>query len=207
MQGITNWYIRIGEWALNLFLLNILWFLSLLLGLVVVGVFPATVALFTVMRKLTMGSEDISVVKLVKLFWKSFKTDFYKANILGYSITLIGIILYVDLKWLQSLNSIIHQSLSIAFIIIIFVYLLTLLYLFPVFVHFNLRTIEYMKYALILALGRPIQSLLMIAGLVVTLYLLKLVPGLIPVFGVSLISFCLMKIASISLPKEDLVSK
>jgi uncharacterized membrane protein YesL len=46
MKSVTSWYIRIGEWAFNLFLLNILWLFFSLLGLFVLGIFPATVALF-----------------------------------------------------------------------------------------------------------------------------------------------------------------
>lgn len=61
----------------------------------------------------------------------------------------------------------------------------------------------YIKHAFILAIGRPVQSLLMVIGLAIVIFLMSLIPGLIPFFGVSLISFILMKIASISFPKEN----
>ncbi|MGM0877560.1 MAG: YesL family protein [Bacillota bacterium] len=201
MKNLGDWYIRIGEWGLNLFLLNILWILFTLLGLFVVGIFPATAALFAVMRKLTMESKDISVFKL---FWNTFRTEFFKANLLGYIFLFIGFILYVDLRVVQQLdNNILHQALTIALYILIFVYFLTLLYVFPIFVHFNMKTKEYLKHAIILAIARPIQSIFMVIGFIIVLFLLWRIPGLIPVFGVSLISFILMKIASISFPKIE----
>ncbi|WP_408011392.1 DUF624 domain-containing protein [Pseudalkalibacillus sp. A8] len=65
MKVVTSWYIRNGEWAFILFLLNMLWFLCSLSGLIVLGVFLATVAMFAVTRKLIMSEEKISIFYIV----------------------------------------------------------------------------------------------------------------------------------------------
>lgn len=201
MKSVTSWYIRIGEWAFNLFLLNILWLLFSLLGLFVLGIFPATVALFAVMRKLIMSTENVSILKL---FWITFKVEFFKANIIGYIFFIVGILLYIDLRVLQQLDTnFFNLLMTIITYIIGLIYLLTLLHVFPVFVHFNLKTREYIKYAFILSIGRPLQSLLMIIVLGIVIVLLIQVPGLIPVFGGSLISLIIMKISSGSFPEID----
>jgi uncharacterized membrane protein YesL len=201
MQAVTSWYIRLGDWALKLFLLNLLWILFSLIGLLIGGIFPATVALFAVIRKLIMPNQD---VPLFKLFWNTFKKDFIKANLLGYLLLVGGFVLYVNLRVLQQLDSsLVNTLLSAATLIIAFLYLLTLLNVFPVFVHFNLKTIQHIKYAFILSIGKPLQSLLLIAGVAVTIFVLLQVPGLIPVFGVSLLSLVVMKIASRSFPEKD----
>lgn len=201
MKGFGGWYLRLGEWALNLFLLNLLWIIFSMLGLFIVGIFPATVALFAVMRKLTMESKEVPVFKL---FWTTYKREFVKANIIGYAWSLIGFVLYIDLRVLNQLDSsLLNQLFTFGLYMIIAAYLVTLLYLFPIFVHFNLKKREYFKYAIILTIGRPIQSIMLIIGLTVGLFILWRVPGLIPVFGMSFISLLVMKIASISFPKLD----
>ncbi|WP_100407912.1 YesL family protein [Bacillus solitudinis] len=204
MKNLSEWYIRLGVWGLNLFLLNLFWFLFSIVGLFVFGVFPATVALFTVMRTLVMEKEEIP---LFKLFWRTYKSEFLNSNLIGYLISLFGFILYIDLRVLQQLdNSLLHLSLTIMTFVIIFVYFLTLLYLFPVLVHFDLKTFQYFKYALILAIGRPFQTLFMIVALAILAFFFMQVPGLIPVFGVSLISLTIMKISSLSFIKKDITS-
>ncbi|MFC0272771.1 YesL family protein [Metabacillus herbersteinensis] len=201
MKGVTSWYIRIGEWAFNLFLLNILWLFFSLLGLFVLGIFPATVALFAVIRKLIMSTENVS---MFKLFWNTFKVEFFKSNLLGFIFLVIGFVLYIDLRVLQQLETnFFNLCLTIITYIVGFLYLLTLLHVFPIFVHFNLKTREYIKYAFVLSIGRPIQSLLMIIALGIMIILLIKVPGLIPIFGISLTSFIIMKISFISFPKVN----
>lgn len=205
MNNVSGWYIRFGEWALKLFLLNLLWFIFSVLGLLVLGIFPATAALFAVMRKLLMQSEDISIFKL---FWNSYKNEFLKSNLLGFVISFIGFLLYIDYRVLQQLSvNILHQSLTITLFILIFLYLLVSIYIFPIFVHFNMSTFGYIKHAFILAIARPLKTLLVIVGLAVILYVLRLVPGLIPVFGVSLFSLLIMKGASYSLPEINNTSQ
>ena len=135
MKGVTSWYIRAGEWALTLFLLNMLWVLFSLLGLFVFGLFPATVSMFAVIRKLIMYNEDVHVFKL---FWSTYKVEFVKSNIIGYIFLVAGFILYLDLRVLQQLDSnLLNLILTVATFILTFIYLLTLIYVFPVFVHFN----------------------------------------------------------------------
>jgi uncharacterized membrane protein YesL len=206
MNGFTGWYIRLGMFGFNLFLLNMLWVVFSFLGLFVLGVFPATAALFAVTRKLVMAPQP-QEVPILKLFWNTFKVEFFKANFLGYVVSLVGVILYINLRVLQQLDSShLHHSLMIVTLLITLVYLLTSIYLFPVFVHFELKMVQYLKYSLFLAIGRPIQTIIMIIGLGVVLFLFLQIPGLIPVFGVSLLSLVIMKIASLSFPKKDMIS-
>lgn len=208
MPGLSQWYIRIGVWLLNLFLLNLLWLVFSLAGLIVAGFFPATFALFSVLRKLIMETDDLTILSVVKLFWIKFKTDFLASNFIGFAISLCGFILYLNLRVLQQLDySLFHASLTIVTFAIGLAYLLTLLYIFPVFVHFNMKIFQYPKHAFILAIGRPLQTLSMMLGLAIVIFLYTKIPGLIPVFGVSLISVVIMKTASLSFPEVDSASE
>lgn len=196
--------VRIGVWVYNLFLLNLLWFVFSLIGLILFGLFPATAALFSVLRKLIMETDDLSTLEVTKLFWSKFKFEFLKSNLVGFLISFCGFILYLDIRVLQQLdNNLFHVSLTIVTFVIGFVYLLTLLYIFPVFVHFDMKIFQYPKHAFILAIGRPLQTLVMMIILAIVIFLYTLLPGLMPVFGVSLVSVIIMKTASLSFPEKE----
>lgn len=202
MKELGGKYVRLGEWCLNLFLLNCLWFIFSLVGVFFLGIFPATVALFAVLRKLTMESEE--EVRIFHLFWTTYKSEFIRGNMLGYVWSIIGIMLLVDLRVLNQVEiTPLHQALTIALYFLLAFYLFISLYLFPIYVHYNLRFLEYYKYAFVLVIGRPLKTILLFISVILILFLFSRIPGLIPVFGVSFIGFIMMKIASTSLMKRN----
>jgi len=141
-----------------------------------------------------------------KLFWNSYKNDFIRSNGLGYFSLLIGLLLFFDYQILKQLgNTPFHQSATIILYIIIFFYLMINMYLFPLFAHFHLGILGYVKYALILAIAKPLQTLLLLLGLAAILYLYVKWPGLIPILGVSTFAWLIMKITSFSL--QDMKEK
>jgi len=200
MQSVTKWYIQLGEWGFNLFFLNLMWFIFSIMGALVLGLFPSTVALFAVIRKLSL--ENDSDINIFKLFWHYFRNDFIRSNVIGYCITLIGLFLYLDLRLvLQFKNSFINQLIVISLIIFIILYIITIFNLFPLYVHYNLKTLEYFKSAFILTIARPLQSLLVSFSLVIVYMLFRFIPGLIPAFGMSLTCLIIYKVASLSFQK------
>ncbi|WP_128755893.1 hypothetical protein [Bacillus sp. LL01] len=82
------------------------------------------------------------------------------------------------------------------------VYFITLLYVFPLFVHFDQKDFQYLRNALILAVGGPIRTIMMLLGLAVLSYICTHIPVLIPVIGISLSGYVAMWTALKSLPKE-----
>ncbi|RKL67022.1 hypothetical protein CR203_10900 [Salipaludibacillus neizhouensis] len=203
MLDSSRWYIRLGNLGFNLVVLNLLWISFSFLGLFVLGIFPATAALFAVLRPLIMEDED---QPLVKLFFNKFKSEFIMSNLMGYLFLSIGLIIYIDFRVLQLLdNNILQLTLASITFVIGLVYLLILLFIFPIFVHFDLKFWQYPKHALILAIARPFQTLYMIVGLAIVLFLYVNFTVLILVFGMSLIAFVMMKVASLSLPRKDSV--
>src|SRR5690625_3277783 len=96
-KEFTNGFYSITQWFVKIVHLNILWFLFTLMGLLIFGVFPATVAMFTIMRKWIMGEKHIHINKL---FWTTYKSEFMKSNLIGVIFIVIGSILYLDLAFL-----------------------------------------------------------------------------------------------------------
>lgn len=187
-------------WIMRLVCLNLLWLLFILAGLAVLGFFPATAAMFAVTRKWVMGETDIPIFKT---FWKNYKIDFVQTNLIGYGLLLIGAFLYVDLRFSQTAQQFVFQSFSFIFIILLFIYFIVLLYIFPVFVHFQFKTFAYIKQSFIIAVGRPIQSIMMFAGCVIVYFILRTIPIIVPFFSGSLMSIVIMWIAFRSFPKEE----
>ncbi|MEK3888746.1 YesL family protein [Bacillus sp. FSL K6-3431] len=194
MMKIGKLY-QLSEWAMKLALVNLLWLLYSVLGLLIFSLFPATSAMFYIIRKWLIGETEIP---LWKTFHQQFKSDFKQINIIGVLFFLIGLLLFIDVRFFISSHNPLLNIAGIFVLLVVFIYAACLIYIFPIYVHYQLRTLEYLKSSFIIALGRPIQTFLMILGVAVIGLLFKSVPGLIPFFSGSFSALILMKVASIS---------
>src|SRR5690625_2242489 len=154
------------DWTAKLAYLNILWILFSILGLVFFGVGPATVSVFTVMRKLLGGESDVSIWKL---FIKTYKQNFWHANGLMLVIVPICIFIYIDFRLIQMLpNSFLIDRIVFPGVIILsLLTIVSISYLFAVYVHFDVSFFMNFKYALMIAGIYPLSTLLILFGLFV----------------------------------------
>ncbi|WP_404445812.1 DUF624 domain-containing protein [Sutcliffiella horikoshii] len=204
MFDMSQWYIRLGNWAFNLVLLNLLWVLFSISGLLIAGLFPATAAMFAVLKQMIMEDEDTAIIKS---FWNHFKSEFIMSNLIGYLMIMVGFILYLDIRVLQQMdNGILQLALASATVVIGILYLLSLLYIFPIFVHFDLKLLKYPFHAVILAVAKPFYTIFLLALLAVVAYAYMVIPALILVFGISLAAYFMTKVASHSFPRKEKAS-
>ncbi|MBM7570361.1 YesL family protein [Aquibacillus albus] len=187
--GVMGGFYRISEWIMRLAYVNILWITFTLMGLILFGFSPATVALFSVTRKWIQGSTDIPVFKT---FWKTYKQEFIKSNILGLILAVIGYVLYLDFQLVVQTPNSLLQLAYFPVMLIILIYLLMLLYVFPVFVHYEVNILHLLKNALLFTLMRPFNTITMAIGVIAVYFLMSVLPGLIPFFGISLLAYVLM---------------
>ena len=181
------------DWALKLPYLNILWLVGIIIGIGFVGFFPSTVAMFSVLKKWIRDEEE---VKVFDHFKKEYKKEFLQANKYGYSWMILGIIIYVDLQFFRGIPTIWALIISLFFFILAAIYIVALLYAFPVYVQFQLTLKQYFRNCLLIVLSNPLFSVLMVLGFYFPYYLMTKVPGLLPFFGGSLISLVLMIVAN-----------
>jgi uncharacterized membrane protein YesL len=193
LNGLMGVLYRFAEWIMRLAYANLLWILFTLTGLVLFGFFPSTIGLFAVVRKWVRGEHDIPVFKT---YWNTFRTEFVKGNILGFILSLIGCMIYIDLKFFQLQHGIPFLFLSYLFIALFFVYFLTLAYFFPVFVHYDLSMFQYIKQSFFIMISQPFGTIVMVAGMLVVYYIMLFIPGLIPFFAASLFAYVVTWIAS-----------
>ncbi|WP_339147987.1 MULTISPECIES: DUF624 domain-containing protein [unclassified Sutcliffiella] len=204
MLDMSQWYIRLGNWAFNLVLLNLLWIIFSISGLLIAGIFPATAAMFAVLKQMMIEDEDIAVIKS---FWGHFKSEFIMSNVIGYLMIIVGFILYLDIRVLQGMeNGIPQLALASATVVIGILYLLTLLYIVPIFVHFKLKLLQYPLHAVILAVAKPFHTIFLLSLLAVVAYAYMVLPALILVFGISLAAYFMTKVASYSFPRKEKAS-
>ncbi len=177
---------KIMEWITRFAYIQLMWILFTLAGLVVFGLFPATTAAFSVIRRWLLGETDIPIFNT---FWEYYKTEFLKSNRLGFFIS-IGIffilfnLYFVDATTLDNL-SILHIML---FSVVLF-YLIFMFYLFPSFVHFEGGIFKVMKNALLFMLISPVHTLFMVVSIASLLVIFYTVPALAFIFGISTYTF------------------
>ncbi len=72
------------------------------------------------------------------------------------------------------------------------IYFIMILYIFPVYVHFDLKFFRYFKNAFLIGFFSPLATILMVVALVVFAFLFNYIPGLLPSIGISLSAASIM---------------
>jgi uncharacterized membrane protein YesL len=186
MRGMMGGFYRLSEWIMRLSVINVLWLLTsfpfwIMMWLTLLGsenveqlkssiiilailapftMFPATSAMFSVARKWVLGDTD---VPLFKTFFRSYKHNFKQAFFGGIFYALLFAILIIDFQvYLNQIRG--FQLIAYLFIALLFMLLISLLHFFSLLSHFHMKSIQLLKNALILTIGRPIRSLIMAVG-------------------------------------------
>ncbi|WP_277585295.1 YesL family protein [Psychrobacillus antarcticus] len=181
-----NWenFNTIAYRIINLAYINILWIVFSIVGLGVFGLFPATTAMFAITRKLIIGEKDF---KIFPAFWKYFKQDFLKANGFGIFILITIYLLYFDFKFVEQSNN--FQFLIPILLFILISFIVTLIFLFPVYSHFKLRFFQYIKQSFLIAITSPIELIAIAASALVIYFVMTIFPGAIPLFSGSVFAY------------------
>ncbi|GAB2566509.1 YesL family protein [Gracilibacillus alcaliphilus] len=191
-QGWKNGLVRFAEWFSRLAYLNLLWIGFTLAGLLVFGFFPATAAMFAVIRKWGMGNLSASVFST---FWDYYRRDFVKANGAGCLMAVIGYIMYIDVFVFDFAPTMMMQIVQLILYLIAFLFLLVAVYFFPVYVHFDLQWFQYIKMAVLMAFAAPFRATLMVIIGYGVFFLMAKMPIVMLFFLGSAISYLWLMIA------------
>jgi uncharacterized membrane protein YesL len=177
------------EWIMKLAYINLLWIFFSLAGLLIFGIMPASIALFTIVRKWLMKDSDIPI-------WRTFLTvyrkEFKRSNILGLFLSLGGAFIDFDFLFLRTISGFLQTALLVPLLIIAAFYMITLLYIFPVYVHYDLKSIDYVKNAFFVGVLNFHITILMVVALSAIIFSILYMPALFPFFSVALIAITLM---------------
>lgn len=189
MEGFALKYYRFTVWVVRLVYVNLLWILFTIIGLGVLGIMPATAAMFAVVRKWLRGEDDFPIFIAYK---DAYKEEFLKANLLGYVLAIIGYILYLDIQIMQLQEGLFFQFFTYLVIVIFVFYFITLIYAFPMFAHMDLKIRDYLRWSLILGVTHPIITIFILIGLgIIYLFAIRLMPILFILLGLPLVTFVL----------------
>lgn len=168
---------HVTEWVTRLIWTNILWIGFTLLGLIFFGIMPATVALFTVTRRWTRKELDFSI-------WEVFKETYFKewkdSNKIGIVFFLIGFVLFIDLRFASEMDGMFSIFLYVFFIALALIFLMTLVFFFPIYVHYTFGLKEYIKQSFIYSVVSIKETIMIIIGVFLIGFLIYRTPGFIP---------------------------
>lgn len=174
----------IVEFVTMLAVLQLMWIGLTLLGMVVLGIAPATVGLFTVMRKRLQGQDDLRA--LTGKYWATYKKEFVSANKIGIILFLIGYLLVVNLKIVMTMGGTQGVLMLTILVMITILYTVMVMNIFQVFAHYELPFSRYFWASLLLSISFPIQMIGSIIGVYLLYRAFLIIPGLLPVFGISI---------------------
>jgi len=174
---------RAAELITRLVYVNILWILFTLLGLGIFGIMPATLSMFGIIKMWIKGKENIEVIKV---YWEIYKKYFVKINIIGLIMFIIGVILLIDLRYFNSLVGVQYFIITYFIYLIITLYFVNLMYIFPITIQYQLKKKDIIKNALFFIFLTPIETLQMVLGVFGVAFLFRFLPSLLPFLGISI---------------------
>jgi len=179
-KGKLYWFV---EFVTMLAVLQLMWIGLTLLGLIIFGVSPATVGLFSIMRKRLHGQDDLKT--LIKNYWKIYKEEFINSNKIGVILIGIGYFLIINLKIVLNMSGSYSILMLTLIVMITILYAVMVMNIFQVFAHYDLPFSRYFSTSLLLSISFPLQMLGSIIGLYVLYRIFLFIPGLLPFFGIS----------------------
>ncbi|MBP2241527.1 putative membrane protein YesL [Cytobacillus eiseniae] len=200
MNNIANRAYIATEWITKFAYINLLWLGFSLAGLVVVGFFPATISMFTIIRKWLMGETDIPIFRT---FWTTYKSEFIRSNQLGFIILVVMGLIVLDLVIIKNAGKDDLGFIQIPIYLFMLAAIMTIFYLIPIYVHFELKLVQIIKNAFLMMLIHPIENLVMISGIGAVFIVVKFVPGLGFFFGGSITAAILMTTCFLVFNKMD----
>ncbi|TWE01028.1 putative membrane protein YesL [Neobacillus bataviensis] len=177
MNILNSRFLQYAEKIVDLFLLNLLW---LIMSIPVITIFPATVSMYGVIRKWTMGKETNGVFRT---FFLLFRECFLQSFGISVLWAALGFFIYIDFRILHLDGSLMHLILlGILWLLSLFFLSITV-YLFPIMAHFDTNWKNVIKNSLSLAFTYPLSTILLIIIFLISLYLLYLLPLFIFILG------------------------
>jgi uncharacterized membrane protein YesL len=135
------------EFIMNAFLLNLLW---MVMCLPILTIFPATTAMFGVVREWKNRSD----IHIFPAFFRLFKENFKQSILVGSLWLIFSVLLVGDFIITNQLDSGVKYILFSFFFLLGILYLFVSIYIFPVIVHYRVTWKNAIKNALLLSISR-----------------------------------------------------
>lgn len=190
MKNLVHIHVSVGMIGLWLFLLNLYWLIATLAGGIAFGIGPATVTLFEIIADDDANEKKLSNKGLFTQFLTCYKHNFKQANKQFLPLIFFGLLLLAEnyvMRRVHFTNA--DGAIRIMLLVLMIVLITVILEALLLFGAQPENTRDLYKRALILLVGRPINSLgifIICLGLFSLYYIL---PGVGIVFGMSLLGY------------------
>jgi len=193
-NGMVGKLYSVFDFIYRLIYLNFLWFSFTLIGAFIFGFGPSTIALYHVTRK-WIKKELGNDKHIFKEYFKIYKANFVRANIIGLTVMLVYFMFLVNYRYATLRSEFIFQFIRIAMVIFAIITTVVCSYLAPLYVHYELTIKEYFQQSFIFAVGHPLITLLNVAWLIIFSYLFDILFPFSLLIGVSSLAYGLMGIS------------
>lgn len=194
LSAFSGSILALSEWITRLAYLNILWILFTLGGFVIFGFFPATIALLATLRQFLIKNDP----PVFKTFLTYYKKEFSGSNKLGFIITIIGLILYLNIIFLQSTPSEVSRFLFNSSIVMSCIYFLVICYSLASYVAFDKPLKTHIKNSILITFYSPIPSLFIIFGFIAVYYAVTRIAGVGFFFSMSILGLVILSSANLA---------
>ena len=188
--------------------INILWFITSLVGIGVFTFMPATVAVFVLMKEMV----DKNDTPVFKPFYRIFGKEYLKSQ--GVFLVLLLIALILANNFITYYNQALEAQrmiFSIAFYatsFLILLYIMTLLHVFLIYIYFpHYKVFRILKFAFIVSFLFPFRTILLILFNMGFLLIFVFIPQtsiLFPLVFIGLSAYISLRVLG---PKYDLIAK
>lgn len=190
LSGISGFIYRVADWFMKLAVVNLLWIIFTILGLGVFGFYPAWISMCRLMTLWKKGENP----PLFKTYWSVYRTVFFKGNFIGIGIIAMMVLTIINVNVIRSFDGFLFYFYSISTLIVSIVLILWTMILGLVLSEKN--QVTYSKTLLIEPIKRlvlsPGKSIEFIFGIGIIYFLNGFIPGLLPVYNVSLICWMMV---------------
>lgn len=159
------------------FILNLLW---VLVSIPLITVFPATTAMFGVIRKRQLKKDSTGI--LID-FFSMFKENFKQSFVISLLWSISGAFLYLDYLFINPQKSIVLLLLYVILVIGLVLFSSMSIYLFPIMVHFELRWQLVIRNSFFFSLMNPVLTLLLLIIVALGIVSIYMFPASVFVVG------------------------
>lgn len=177
MNSLHNRFYSALNTTVDLFLLNLLWVITML---PLITFFPATAALFGVVRRRVLQKETEGIFKS---FFQLFKANFKQSFVISIIWSALALFLYFDYRIIDPSSSVGQLILYIILVIGILLFSSISIYLFPIMVHFELSWKHVIRNAFLFSLMNPVLTILLLIIVTAATALFYLYPATIFIIG------------------------
>lgn len=175
MNGLfnpDNRFFRTIDRAADLVWLNVLWVICCI-PIVTIG--ASTTAMYYTTMKMVRNEESY----ITKCFFHSFKRNLLQATVIWLIAIVFAVILYIDIRVFGDQQGLFYKAAGVALYAMGIVYLLILLYVFPLLAKFDNTTLNTIKNALMLAVLQIPYTVLIAVMIVIPCAVVLMIPYLL----------------------------